>query len=180
MRSGPERSAAVAADGPSARAPAHQPGDRRGPAGPPLRSQGPGPARSRQAGWRTGQGPTAGRERRRSKVTLPMPREPSSTSGFDELSEEQRLSSRTGHRPGDCRAVRGKVREAVLKGKAEGWRETPEILLAAIILLDQFSRNIFRGTARAFEGDALALELRSWRWSGAGSRRRRSRGRRSS
>jgi uncharacterized protein (DUF924 family) len=32
-------------------------------------------------------------------------------------------------------------------------------LLAAIILLDQFSRNIFRGSAKAFEADGLALEL---------------------
>ena len=29
----------------------------------------------------------------------------------------------------------------------------------AIILLDQFSRNIFRGSAKAFEADPLALEL---------------------
>ena len=53
----------------------------------------------------------------------------------------------------------GKLREEVLRTKAAGWRDSPETLAAAIILLDQFSRNIFRGTARAFEGDALALEL---------------------
>ena len=53
----------------------------------------------------------------------------------------------------------GKVREDVLRTKAAGWRETPETLVAAIILLDQFSRNMFRGKARAFEADCLALEL---------------------
>ena len=53
----------------------------------------------------------------------------------------------------------GKVREEVLKTKAAGWRETPETLVAAIILLDQFSRNMFRSKARAFEADPLALEL---------------------
>jgi uncharacterized protein (DUF924 family) len=53
----------------------------------------------------------------------------------------------------------GKVREEVLKSKAAGWRDTPETLAAAIILLDQFSRNIFRGSAKAFEADPLALEL---------------------
>ena len=53
----------------------------------------------------------------------------------------------------------GKIREHVLKTEAAGWRESPETLAAAIIMLDQFSRNIFRGTARAFEGDSLALEL---------------------
>ena len=53
----------------------------------------------------------------------------------------------------------GRVREEVLRTKAVGWRDTSETLVAAIILLDQFSRNIFRGKARAFEGDPLALDL---------------------
>ncbi|MBA3666176.1 MAG: DUF924 domain-containing protein [Sphingomonas sp.] len=53
----------------------------------------------------------------------------------------------------------GAVRKRVLAEEAAGWRETPATLLAAILLLDQFSRNMFRGTARAFEGDPLALEL---------------------
>ena len=53
----------------------------------------------------------------------------------------------------------GKVREEVLRTKAAGWRDTPETMVAAIILLDQFSRNMFRGKARAFEADGLALEL---------------------
>ena len=57
-------------------------------------------------------------------------------------------------------AVRfGEIRENVLKTNAAGWRDGPETLAAAIILLDQFSRNIFRGSSRAFEGDSLALEL---------------------
>jgi len=34
-------------------------------------------------------------------------------------------------------------------------------LLAAVIVLDQFSRNIYRGTPRAFSADALALQLAS-------------------
>jgi uncharacterized protein (DUF924 family) len=53
----------------------------------------------------------------------------------------------------------GKLREEVLRTRAEGWRDTPETLAAAIILLDQFSRNMFRGSAKAFEADPLALEL---------------------
>lgn len=36
---------------------------------------------------------------------------------------------------------------------------TPETTLAALITLDQLPRNMFRGTARMFEGDAKALEL---------------------
>jgi uncharacterized protein (DUF924 family) len=35
----------------------------------------------------------------------------------------------------------------------------PRPLLAAIIVLDQFSRNIFRGTPRAFAADAIARRL---------------------
>ena len=39
------------------------------------------------------------------------------------------------------------------------WRATPEGSLAEIIVLDQFSRNIFRDKPRAFAQDALALAL---------------------
>ena len=36
---------------------------------------------------------------------------------------------------------------------------TPRALLAAVIVLDQFSRNLFRGTPRAFAADAVARRL---------------------
>lgn len=39
------------------------------------------------------------------------------------------------------------------------WRTTPQGRLAEIIVLDQFSRNIYRDDARAFANDALALSL---------------------
>ncbi len=39
------------------------------------------------------------------------------------------------------------------------WRTSPQGRLAEIVLLDQFSRNIFRDTPRAFAQDALALAL---------------------
>jgi len=39
------------------------------------------------------------------------------------------------------------------------WRATPKGRLAEIIVLDQFSRNIFRGTPLAFASDNLALVL---------------------
>ncbi|WP_294192538.1 DUF924 family protein [uncultured Sphingomonas sp.] len=53
----------------------------------------------------------------------------------------------------------GPTRDAVLASGAQGWRDTPEALLAAIILLDQFSRNIHRGHAEAFAADPLARDL---------------------
>lgn len=76
----------------------------------------------------------------------------------DELTEEQHF---TKDESVDRHIVErfGKIREEVLRTKAAGWRDTPETLVAAIILLDQFSRNMFRGSAKAFEGDPLALEL---------------------
>jgi uncharacterized protein (DUF924 family) len=39
------------------------------------------------------------------------------------------------------------------------WRTTPEGRLAEILVLDQFSRNIYRDTRQAFAQDALALAL---------------------
>lgn len=53
----------------------------------------------------------------------------------------------------------GAWRDAVLASGALGWRGEPETLLAAIVLLDQFSRNIHRDSARAFEADPLAESL---------------------
>ncbi|WP_298673761.1 DUF924 family protein [uncultured Sphingomonas sp.] len=53
----------------------------------------------------------------------------------------------------------GALRDQVLASGAAGWDGAPESLLAAIILLDQFSRNIHRGSAQAYAGDPLALSL---------------------
>jgi uncharacterized protein (DUF924 family) len=53
----------------------------------------------------------------------------------------------------------GALRDAVVASRAKEWRDDPETLLAAIILCDQFSRNIHRGSRKAFEADALAREL---------------------
>lgn len=39
------------------------------------------------------------------------------------------------------------------------WRETPQGRLAEIIILDQFSRNIFRNRPQSFQYDSLALVL---------------------
>lgn len=45
------------------------------------------------------------------------------------------------------------------RGELFSWRETPEGRLAEIIVLDQFSRNIYRDRAEAFASDGLALVL---------------------
>ena len=49
--------------------------------------------------------------------------------------------------------------EQAASGELSGWRQTPEGRLAEVIVLDQFSRNIFRNTPRAFLQDPMALVL---------------------
>jgi uncharacterized protein (DUF924 family) len=44
-------------------------------------------------------------------------------------------------------------------GELAAWEETPEGALALLITLDQFPRNMFRGHAEAFAGDAQAREV---------------------
>jgi uncharacterized protein (DUF924 family) len=51
------------------------------------------------------------------------------------------------------------LRDEVLTTRATGWRDDPDTVLAAIILLDQFSRNLHRGQPEAFAADDLAVEL---------------------
>lgn len=46
-------------------------------------------------------------------------------------------------------------------GQLDGWCDTLDGALALIILLDQFSRNIHRGTPDMFAGDAKALAIAS-------------------
>ena len=48
---------------------------------------------------------------------------------------------------------------SALQGGLAHWEAKPTELLALVILLDQFTRNIFRGTAQAFAGDARAQRL---------------------
>lgn len=45
-----------------------------------------------------------------------------------------------------------------LEGGLREWDATAPSALARIVVLDQFTRNVFRDTPRAFAGDALALE----------------------
>jgi len=49
------------------------------------------------------------------------------------------------------------LHDAVERGAREEWLETARGALAYVIVLDQFSRNMFRGSARMFEGDERAL-----------------------
>ena len=49
--------------------------------------------------------------------------------------------------------------EDAAQGRLEDWKNEPRSCLALVLLLDQFPRNMFRGTARAFATDLKAREL---------------------
>lgn len=49
--------------------------------------------------------------------------------------------------------------ERAAASELDDWKDEPRSLLALTLLLDQFPRNIFRGTARAFATDRKALAL---------------------
>ena len=49
------------------------------------------------------------------------------------------------------------LHEQAAAGELDEWERTPAECLALILLLDQFPRNMYRGTARAFSSDPLAL-----------------------
>ena len=49
------------------------------------------------------------------------------------------------------------LHELGAQGSLARWRDSPRDCLALIILLDQFPRNMFRGSAKAFATDSMAL-----------------------
>ena len=77
---------------------------------------------------------------------------------FDELAPEQRFTrddavdAQIAHRF-------GKLHSELARTLPPDWTATPRSLLAAVIVLDQFSRNLFRDDARAFAQDTAALAL---------------------
>jgi uncharacterized protein (DUF924 family) len=49
--------------------------------------------------------------------------------------------------------------KAALAGDLDGWADTAEGALALMVLLDQFPRNMYRGSPRSFAADAKAREI---------------------
>jgi len=60
---------------------------------------------------------------------------------------------------GMVKARFGALVDSAKHGELDGWADTPRSRLALIILLDQFSRHVFRGTPEAFAADAKAAAL---------------------
>ena len=53
----------------------------------------------------------------------------------------------------------GELHKQAIDGELSHWRDEPEGRLAEIIILDQFSRNMFRGDVQSFAYDGIALVL---------------------
>jgi len=53
----------------------------------------------------------------------------------------------------------GALHKAAIAGELSDWRESPAGRLAEIIIVDQFSRNIYRGRPESFAYDGMALAL---------------------
>jgi uncharacterized protein (DUF924 family) len=69
-----------------------------------------------------------------------------------------RLTQSARHSAQLVRERYGPLLEQAAAGELSAWTNSPRRCLSLIILLDQFSRIIHQGTARAYAGDALALE----------------------
>ncbi|HEY2276602.1 MAG TPA: DUF924 family protein [Steroidobacteraceae bacterium] len=65
----------------------------------------------------------------------------------------------TGQHDEEIRSRFGELLEHAAAGRLASWADGPRRRLSLIILLDQFPRNMFRGTARAFDYDEQALAL---------------------
>jgi uncharacterized protein (DUF924 family) len=53
----------------------------------------------------------------------------------------------------------GSTVAAAVKGELDAWSAHPRSRLALVIVLDQFTRNVFRGTPLTYAGDARAQDL---------------------
>ena len=77
---------------------------------------------------------------------------------FSELTPEQWFQGGEAL-DGTVRVRFGTLLEQAKRDELDDWAKTPSGRLALIILLDQFSRHVFRGTREAFAADAKARAL---------------------
>jgi uncharacterized protein (DUF924 family) len=77
---------------------------------------------------------------------------------FEELTPKQHFT-KDATLDATIRTRFGATLEAAARCELFAWRATSEGRLAEILVLDQFSRNVYRDTPRAFAQDALALVL---------------------
>jgi uncharacterized protein (DUF924 family) len=80
----------------------------------------------------------------------------------DEGASQKRARLWFGGAPEVDREIRerfGADLEAARRGELDAWADSPRGRLALILLLDQFSRNVYRGTPDAFAQDKAAQKL---------------------
>jgi len=75
---------------------------------------------------------------------------------FDEISPEQWFK-KDEHFDAMLAERAGTTVGKALNGQIDSWTETPDGAVGLVILLNQFTRNIFRDTPKAFSGDEMAL-----------------------
>jgi uncharacterized protein (DUF924 family) len=88
----------------------------------------------------------------------PMQPQPILHFWFEELTPKQHFT-KDATLDATIRTRFGATLEAAARCELFAWRATSEGRLAEILVLDQFSRNVYRDTPRAFAQDALALVL---------------------
>ncbi|MDH3702365.1 MAG: DUF924 domain-containing protein [Alphaproteobacteria bacterium] len=59
----------------------------------------------------------------------------------------------------EIRSRFGALMPPALAGDLIDWQETPDGALALVLLLDQFTRNLYRNTPEAYAGDASSFEI---------------------
>jgi len=74
---------------------------------------------------------------------------------FEECTDKERFGKDPAF-DAEIRRRFGALVEAAMEGGLTDWCDSPEGTLAYIILLDQFTRNIFRNSPKAFAADHLA------------------------
>jgi len=77
---------------------------------------------------------------------------------FKEVSDMQRFA-KDEKLDATIRERFGQIHKAAVAGELFTWRVAAEGCLAEIVVLDQFSRNMFRGKLESFSQDAQALTL---------------------
>lgn len=77
---------------------------------------------------------------------------------FDELTPQQHFARDTALDAAIATRF-GATLEAATRAELFAWRASPPGRLAEIVVLDQFSRNVWRDTPRAFAQDGMALVL---------------------
>lgn len=79
--------------------------------------------------------------------------------GFSDPAHRKRWFAGDAEFDEQCRLHFGRLSAEIIAGEHEDWLDTPRGRLASILASDQLPRNIHRGSAAAFSGDARALQI---------------------